>query len=260
MAKFSIGELVEAGFHFGHQAKRWNPKMSRYIYTTRNKIHIIDLRQTVRMLRDSYVFVRDVVRKGGKVLFVGTKRQVVDLVAQESLRCGQYYVNHRWLGGTLTNWRTVQASIRRLKEIEKMRTDGTFEALTKKEVQQIEREQTKAERALGGIKTIDSLPSVLIVVDTNKESLAVKEAHKLGIPIVALVDTNCDPTLIDRIVPGNDDAIRSLSLFLRKMSDAVIEGTELSREGGANLPASRAGGAPAAARGDFEEEMVAVEG
>ncbi|MBF0158305.1 MAG: 30S ribosomal protein S2 [Magnetococcales bacterium] len=263
MAKFSISELIEAGFHFGHQTKRWNPKMARYIFTARNKIHIIDLRQTVRLFRDSFVFVRETVRKGGRVLFVGTKRQVVDLIAQEALRCGQYYVNHRWLGGTMTNWKTVQGSIRRLKEIEKMRTDGTFEALTKKEVQRIEREREKAELALGGIKMLDRLPDVIVVIDTNKESIAVQEANKLGIPVVALVDSNCDPDRIDWVVPGNDDAIRSLQLFLGRMADAVIEGMELAREGGAdNTGRDGRGGhgrsSAAPQSGGFAEEMVAV--
>ncbi|MBF0142633.1 MAG: 30S ribosomal protein S2 [Magnetococcales bacterium] len=230
MAQFSIRELLEAGFHFGHQTKRWNPKMKRFIFTSHNGVHIIDLQQTVVLLRDAYMRVRQTVQRGGRVLFVGTKRQVVEVLAEEALRAGQYYVNHRWLGGTLTNWKTIQGSIRRLREIEKMRTDGTFGALTKKEVQRLERERIKMERSLSGIKEMERLPEILVVVDTNKESIAVQEARKLGIPVVALVDSNCDPDLIDLVVPGNDDAIRSLKLFLRKMSDAAIEGN-LSRSG-----------------------------
>ncbi|MBF0135009.1 MAG: 30S ribosomal protein S2 [Magnetococcales bacterium] len=230
MVKITIRELMEAGFHFGHQTKRWNPKMAPYIFTSRNKVHIVDLQQTVQMLRNACNFVQDAVAKGGHVLFVGTKRQVVDMVAQESERCHQYYVNHRWLGGTLTNWKTIQGSIRHLKDIEKMRNDGTFEALTKKEVQKLDREREKVQRALGGIKEMDYLPDVLIVVDTNKEAIAVKEANKLGIPVVALVDTNCDPDPIQFVVPGNDDAIRSLSLFLRKMSDSILEGVQIRKE------------------------------
>lgn len=229
MAKFSIRELLDAGFHFGHQTKRWNPKMDRFIFSARNGTHIIDLQKTVRMLRDAYVFLRGRVSQGGVVLFVGTKRQVVDMIEEAAERTGQFHVNHRWLGGTLTNWKTIQGSIRRLKEIEKMKIDGTFEARTKKEVQKLEREREKMERSLGGIKNMGRLPDVIIVVDTNRESLAVKEANKLGIPVVALVDSNCDPDHIDWVVPGNDDAIRSLKLFLGKMGDAIMEGEMLSR-------------------------------
>lgn len=230
MAKFSIRELLEAGFHFGHQTKRWNPKMNKYIFQARNGVHIINLQQTVYMLRDAYNVVRDSSGSRGRILFVGTKRQVVDIIAQEAKRCGQYYVNHRWLGGTLTNWRTIQNSIRHLKEIEQQRTDGTFEKLPKKEVQLLEREREKMERSLGGIKNMDFLPDLMVVVDTKREHIAVREANKLGIPVVALVDTNCNPDPIDWVVPGNDDAIRSLSLFLRKMADAVLEGAQLSGE------------------------------
>lgn len=227
MAKFSVRELLDAGFHFGHQTKRWNPKMATYIFSSRNGIHIIDLHQTVRMLRDAYVFVRNEVSKGGVVLFVGTKRQSVDMISDVAEKTGQYYVNHRWLGGTLTNWKTIQGSIRRLKDIEKMKTDGTFDALTKKEVQGLERSRMKMERSLGGIKNMTRLPSLIVVVDTNKEAIAVKEANKLGIPVVALVDTNCHPDTIDWIVPGNDDAIRSLKLFLTKMGEAILDGIQV---------------------------------
>lgn len=227
MSKFSIRELLDAGFHFGHQTKRWNPKMQRFIFGARNGIHIIDLQQTVTLLRDAYNFVRGEVASGGSVLFVGTKRQAVDMVAEVAGRSNQYYVNHRWLGGTLTNWKTIQGSIRRLKSIEKMKTDGTYEALTKKEVQNLERERSKMERSLGGIKDMSRLPTLIVVIDTNKEAIAVKEANKLKIPVVALVDTNCVPNNIDYVIPGNDDAIRSLKLFLTKMSSAALEGLQL---------------------------------
>lgn len=230
MAKFSIRELLDAGFHFGHQTKRWNPKMGRFIFTARNGVHIIDLQKTVRLLRDSYVFLRGQASKGGVVLFVGTKRQVVEMIEETAERTGQYYVNHRWLGGTLTNWKTIQGSIRRLKDIEKMKVDGTFESRTKKEIQKLEREREKMERSLGGIKNMSRLPDVIVVVDTNRESLAVSEANKLGIPVVALVDSNCNPDPIDWVVPGNDDAIRSLKLFLGKMGDAILEGTATHKE------------------------------
>ncbi len=226
MATFSIRELLDAGFHFGHQTKRWNPKMGRYIHSSRNGVHIINLQKTIYMLRDACHFVTERVNDGGVVLFVGTKRQVVDLIAESALQCGQYYVNHRWLGGTLTNWKTIQESIRRLKDIEKMKEDGSWQMLPKKEVMSLERQKEKMDRSLGGIKNMSRLPDLLIVVDVNKESIAVAEANKLNIPVVALVDSNCDPDHIDWVVPGNDDAIRSLKLFLGKMSGAVMEGKE----------------------------------
>ncbi|MBF0440016.1 MAG: 30S ribosomal protein S2 [Magnetococcales bacterium] len=226
MATFSIRELLDAGFHFGHQTKRWNPKMGRYIHSARNGVHIINLQKTIYMLRDACRFVTERVKGGGVVLFVGTKRQVVDLIAEEAARCGQFYVNHRWLGGTLTNWKTIQDSIRRLKDIEKMKDDGSWQALPKKEVLRLERQKEKMERSLGGIKDMSRLPDLIIVVDVNKESIGVAEANKLGIPVVALVDSNCDPDHIDWVVPGNDDAIRSLKLFLSKMGGAVMEGKQ----------------------------------
>lgn len=224
MAKFSIRELLDAGFHFGHQTKRWNPKMGRFIFTARNGVHIINLQQTVLLLRDAYNFLRERASNDGVVLFVGTKRQVVEMIQEVAEHTGQFYVNHRWLGGTLTNWKTIQCSIRRLKDIEKMKVDGTFETRTKKEVQKLERERIKMECSLGGIKNMSRLPDVIVVVDTNREALAVREANKLGIPVVALVDSNCDPDPIDWVVPGNDDAIRSLKLFLGKVGSAILEG------------------------------------
>ena len=256
MAKFSIRELLDAGFHFGHQTKRWNPKMARYIHSARNGIHIVDLQKTVYLLRDAYNFVRDRVEQGGVVLFVGTKRQSVEMVQEAAQRSGQYYANHRWLGGTLTNWKTIQGSIRRLKDIEKMKTDGTFEALTKKEVQKLERAREKMERSLGGIKDMNRLPDLMVVVDTNKESIAVKEAKKLGIPVVALVDTNCNPDPINWVIPGNDDAIRSLKLFLKKMGDAVLEGKQLTGEEAMFVGESHGGGEEG--EESKAEEMVAV--
>ncbi|MGN7610884.1 30S ribosomal protein S2 [Magnetococcales bacterium HHB-1] len=252
MAKFSIRELLEAGFHFGHQTKRWNPKMGRYIHSVRNGVHIIDLHKSVYLLRDAYRLVRNTIENNGKVLFVGTKRQVVDLIADEAKRCNQPYINHRWLGGTLTNWQTIQRSIRRLKDLERMTGDGSHEALTKKEIQKLDRVREKMARALDGIKDMNGLPDLMVVVDTKKEHIAVREARKLNIPIVALVDTNCDPDPITHVVPGNDDAIRSLGLFLRKMADAVLDGSvkEMKESGD---------GHPAPTDDDpFAEEMVQV--
>ncbi|MBF0611898.1 MAG: 30S ribosomal protein S2 [Magnetococcales bacterium] len=255
MAKFSIKELLDSGFHFGHQTKRWNPKMGKFIFTSRNGVHIIDLRQSVVMLRDAYNIVRNAVANGGKVMFVGTKRQAVDIVLAEAKRCGGAYVNHRWLGGTLTNWRTIQGSIRRYRDIDRMEADGTFDKLPKKEVLDLVRQREKLELSLGGIKDLERLPDVLVVVDTNKESIAVKEANKLGIPVVALVDTNCDPDPINYVVPGNDDAIRSLTLFLSKMADAVLEGSE-NQAPASQQKSHRATGGSAR---DVEEMMQAAE-
>lgn len=262
MSKFSIRELMEAGFHFGHQTKRWNPKMSRYIFGPRNGVHIIDLQQSVVLLRNAYNYVRDTVAGGGNVLFVGTKRQAVEIVLQEAKRCNQFFINHRWLGGTLTNWQTIQGSIRRIKEIEKMKAEGITEALTKREVQILDREKEKMERALGGIRDMTRVPSVIVVVDTNKEYLAVREANKLGIPVVALVDTNCNPDPIDMVVPGNDDAIRSVTLFLKKMSDAAAEGMLMRKE--MPMTGEEEGDAPASSYPEYDdeeydEEMIEVQ-
>ncbi|MBF0622055.1 MAG: 30S ribosomal protein S2 [Magnetococcales bacterium] len=254
MATYSIRELLEAGFHFGHQTKRWNPKMKRYIHSARNGVHIINLQKSVTMFRDACTAIRNITAEGGSVMFVGTKRQSVDLIAQEAKRSGQPFVNHRWLGGTLTNWQTIQGSIRRLKEIERMQTDGTYEALTKKEVQGLERSRMKMERSLGGIKEMSNLPSAMVVVDTKKENLAVNEARKLGIPVIALVDTNCDPDPIDWVVPGNDDAIRSLSLFLSKVADAALDGVQIERQRSGADGAEMVGGVSA-----DDELMIAVE-
>ena len=220
----SMRELLEAGVHFGHQTSRWNPKMRQYIFGARNGIYIIDLQQSVPLFEKAYQFVLDTVSRGEKVLFVGTKKQAQDAIHEEALRCGQFFVNSRWLGGTLTNYRTIKASIERLRDIDKMEADGTFERLLKKEVLNLTRERAKLEKNLGGIKDMTKLPGALFVIDTKKEHIAVAEARKLGIPIVAVVDTNCDPDDINHIIPGNDDAMRSIRIFTQKIAEACIEG------------------------------------
>jgi small subunit ribosomal protein S2 len=220
----SMKQLLEAGVHFGHQTKRWNPKMKPYIFGARNGIYIIDLQKTVVLARNALRFVSESVGKGGSVLFVGTKKQAQDAIREESTRAGQFSVTNRWLGGTLTNFKTVKQGIDRLKTIEKMAADGTYERLPKKEVAQLEREREKLEKNLGGIKDLSRLPSALFVIDTKKEHIAVHEANRLGIPVVAVVDTNCDPEGIDYVIPGNDDAIRSIRLFTGKVAEACIEG------------------------------------
>ncbi len=226
MSQFTMKQLLEAGVHFGHQTRRWNPKMAPYIFGQRNGIHIIDLQKTLRMANESYSFMRELAMAGGRVLFVGTKRQARDAVKEESSRAGQFYVNHRWLGGTLTNFATVQQSVRKMKDLQRQKEEGVFELLTKKEALHLQRQLDKLERSLGGIKEMNELPDCLFVIDVRKEELAVKEAQKLGIPVVAVVDSNCNPSGIDYIVPGNDDAIRAVRLFCSKMSDALLEGTE----------------------------------
>jgi small subunit ribosomal protein S2 len=223
-------QLLEAGVHFGHQTRRWNPKMKPYIFGARNGIYIIDLQKTVRYFRNAYSFIRDVSQKGEKVLFVGTKKQAQDSIVEEAVRAGQFYVNNRWLGGMLTNFSTIKRSIDRLKKIEAMAEDGTFDLLIKKEVLQLEREKAKLEKSLGGIKNMTRLPAAVFIVDPNKEDIAVKEARKLGIPVVAVVDTNCDPEGIDYIIPGNDDAIRAIRLFASKMAEACLEGAAAREE------------------------------
>jgi small subunit ribosomal protein S2 len=238
----SIREMMEAGVHFGHQTRRWNPKMKSYIFGARNGIHIIDLQQSVRAFKRAYNFLVNTVAGGRAVLFVGTKKQAQEVVREEALRGGQFCVTNRWLGGTLTNFHTVKGSIDRLHSIEKMATDGTFERMTKKEVLGITREREKLEKALGGIKSMGELPGAVVIIDVVKEHIAVTEARKLEIPIVALVDTNCDPDLIDYAVPGNDDAIRSLKLFLGKVSDACLLGQKLGRERAKEARQNRGGG------------------
>jgi small subunit ribosomal protein S2 len=222
---FTMRQLLEAGVHFGHHTRRWNPHMAPYIYGVRNGIHVLDLRQTVPMLHAGLQAVRDIVGRGGRLLFVGTKRQASEHIAEAAKRCGQYYVNHRWLGGTLTNWRTIQGSIKRLREYDELLGQENV-GLTKKELLMRTRERDKLERALGGIKEMGGLPDILFVIDTNKESIAVKEAQKLGIPVVAVVDSNSDPAGITYPVPGNDDALRSITLYCTLISDAVLDGLQ----------------------------------
>ncbi|CAM2774040.1 30S ribosomal protein S2 [Dolosigranulum pigrum] len=226
MTVVSMKQLLESGVHFGHQTRRWNPKMEQYIFTERNGIYIIDLQQTVRLIDEAYNFIRDIAANGGNVLFVGTKKQAQDSIKEESERAGIYYVNHRWLGGTLTNWQTISKRIDRLKELEAMEEDGTFEVLPKKEVGLLIKERQKLEQNLGGIKDMPGVPDVLFVVDPRKEEIAVKEARKLNIPVVAMVDTNCDPEEVDVIIPSNDDAIRAVKLITKTLADAYVEGNQ----------------------------------
>ena len=226
MSSITMKELLEAGVHFGHQTKRWNPKMKPYIFGARNGIYIIDLQKTVRLFKNAYNFVVDAARNGETVMFVGTKKQAQDSVAEEAQRCGMFYVNQRWLGGMLTNFSTVKQSIDRLKRIDAMFADGSIDAYTKKEALQMEKERVKLEKTLGGIKGMGRLPGVLFIVDPKNEEIAVQEAKKLGIRVVAIVDTNCDPDDIDYVIPGNDDAIRAIRLLSSKMADAVIEGAQ----------------------------------
>ncbi|MDX8408798.1 MAG: 30S ribosomal protein S2 [Mariprofundales bacterium] len=226
MSKFTMKQLLESGVHFGHQTRRWNPKMAPYIYGKRNGIHIIDLQKTLRMANESYQFMRELSAAGGQVLFVGTKRQAATAIREESLRAGQYYIDHRWLGGLLTNFTTVQQSVRKMKDLQRQKDEGVFELLTKKEGIQLQRQLDKLERSLGGIKDMVNLPDCLFVVDVHREELAVKEAHRLHIPVVAVVDTNSDPSLVDYMIPGNDDAIRAVRLFCSKVADALLEGQE----------------------------------
>jgi small subunit ribosomal protein S2 len=224
MSNITMKELLEAGVHFGHQTKRWNPKMKPYIFGARNGIYIIDLQKTVRLFKNAYNYVVDSARSGETMLFVGTKKQAQDAVAEEASRCGMYYVNQRWLGGMLTNFSTVKQSIDRLKKLDVMFADGSIEAYTKKEALQLEKERQKLEKTLGGIKGMGKLPGMLFVIDPKNEEIAVAEAKKLGIPVVAIVDTNCDPDSIDYVIPGNDDAIRAIRLLTSKMADAMTEG------------------------------------
>ena len=231
MAVISMKQLLEAGVHFGHQTRRWNPKMAKYIFTERNGIYIIDLQKTVRKVDEAYEFVRSVAEEGKTVLFVGTKKQAQEAVKEEAIRSGQFFVNERWLGGMLTNFQTIQKRIHRLKELEAMETDGTFDVLTKKEVMQLRHEMDRLEKYLGGIKEMRKIPGAIFIVDPRKERIAVAEARKLNIPIVAIVDTNCDPDEIDYVIPGNDDAIRAVKLLTEKIADAVIDGNHGVVEG-----------------------------
>jgi small subunit ribosomal protein S2 len=230
LATITMKELLEAGVHFGHQTKRWNPKMKEYIFGERNGIYIIDLQKTLKMFKEASKYVTDLAFEGKTILFVGTKRQAQDAIAEEAARCGMFYINQRWLGGLLTNWATVQKSVKRLQELDEMATDGRYDLLTKKEVIQLERERKHLQANLAGIKNMRRLPDALFVIDSNNEAIAVKEARKLGIPVVAVVDTNCDPTMVDYVIPGNDDALRAIRLFTAKIADSVVEGVQMGGE------------------------------
>ena len=233
MAIVTMKQLLEAGVHFGHQTKRWNPKMKEYIYTERNGIHIVDLEKTMKLINEAYDFIRDVVENKGKVLFVGTKKQAQDSIKEEAIRAGEHFINNRWLGGTLTNYQTIKKRIAYLKELEEMETNGHFDLLPKKEVSKLRAEREKLEANIGGIKDMGGLPDVVFIVDPSNEDIAINEARKLNIPIVAIVDTNCDPDLIDYLIPGNDDAIRAIKLISGVMADAVLEGKQGLQENAA---------------------------
>ncbi len=255
MANITMKELLEAGVHFGHQTKRWNPKMKEYIFGERNGIYIIDLQKTLKMFKEASKFVQDQAAEGKLVLFVGTKRQAQDAIAEEATRCGMFYVNQRWLGGLLTNWVTVQKSVKRLKELDEMATDGRYELLPKKEVVKLERERKHLQANLAGIKQLSRLPDALFVIDSNKEQIAVKEARKLGIPVVAVVDTNCDPSEVDYIIPGNDDALRAIRLFASKIADSIVEGAQFAND---KQAAEIAAGITAAAAATAADETVSA--
>jgi small subunit ribosomal protein S2 len=253
LATITMKELLEAGVHFGHQTKRWNPRMKEYIFGERNGIYIIDLQKTLKMFKEASKFVTDLTGQGKVILFVGTKRQAQDAIAEEANRCGMFYINQRWLGGLLTNWITVQKSVKRLQELDEMATDGRYELLTKKEVIRLERERKHLQANLAGIKNMRRLPDALLVVDSNNEAIAVKEARKLGIPVVAVVDTNCDPTVVDYVIPGNDDALRAIRLFTSKISDSVVEGVQMAGD-------KRAADAGVTADAQLEATPVEVSG
>ena len=226
MGVVSMKQLLEAGVHFGHQTRRWNPKMAEYIFTERNGIYIIDLQKTVKKIEEAYLFIRDIAAEGGNILFVGTKKQAQDAIKEEALRSEMYYVNVRWLGGMLTNFKTIKKSIQKLHNLNKMAEDGTFDLLPKKEVAALQKEMNDLEKNLGGIKDMKGIPSAIFIVDPKKEKNAVDEARKLGIPVVAIVDTNCDPDEVDYVIPGNDDAIRAIKLIAATLADAIIEGKQ----------------------------------
>jgi len=276
LASITMKELLEAGVHFGHQTKRWNPKMKEFIFGERNGIYIIDLQKTLKMFKEASKFMQDLAAEGKIVLFVGTKRQAQDAIAEEATRCGGFYINQRWLGGLLTNWVTVQKSVKRLKELDDMATDGRYELLPKKEVIKLERERKHLQANLAGIKSMTRLPDAIFVIDSNKEQIAVREARKLGIPVVAVVDTNCDPTEVDYVIPGNDDALRAIRLFASKIADSVAEGVQLLNdkqvadlsaaadaaqraEAGAAAPATEGGAEITASADDAAGEEISME-
>jgi small subunit ribosomal protein S2 len=254
-------ELLEAGVHFGHQTKRWNPKMKEFIFGERNGIYIIDLQKTLKMFKEASKFVQDLAADGRIVLFVGTKRQAQDAISEEAQRCGMFYINQRWLGGLLTNWITVQKSVKRLKELDEMATDGRYELLPKKEVIKLERERKHLQANLAGIKNMNRLPDAIFVIDSNKEQIAVREARKLGIPVVAVVDTNCDPTEVDYVIPGNDDALRAIRLFTSKISESIAEGAQLmtDKQVADMQAATEAAEVAAAAVGELRAEESSVD-
>ncbi len=263
MATITMKELLEAGVHFGHQTKRWDPRMKEYIFGERNGIYIIDLQKTLKMFKEASKYVTDLTASGKVILFVGTKRQAQDAIAEEATRCGMFYINQRWLGGLLTNWVTVQKSVKRLQELDDMATDGRYELLTKKEVIKLERERKHLQANLAGIKNMRRLPDALFIVDSNNEAIAVKEARKLGIPVVAVVDTNCDPTVVDMVIPGNDDALRAIRLFTSKISDSVIEGVQMAGKQNAEIAGVTADAQvdlqSAAAEGDEATPVVSAD-
>ena len=260
MASVTMKELLEAGVHFGHQVRRWNPKMKEYIFGERNGIYIIDLQKTQRMFRDAITFVTNMIAedRGKTVLFVGTKRQAQDAIREEAERCGMYYVNQRWLGGLMTNFQTVQKSIKRLKDLEAMQTDGRYEKLTKKERIKLDRERESLNKNLSGIKSMNRLPDAVFIIDVRKEEIAVAEANRLGIPIVAVVDTNCSPEGIDHVIPGNDDALRAVRLFTSRISDAILEGQQIATEGTVTAEAAAAEQTEVSAAPTEESKPVAA--
>jgi small subunit ribosomal protein S2 len=246
LATITMKELLEAGVHFGHQTRRWNPKMKEYIFGERNGIYIIDLQKTLKMFKEASKYVQEIAAEGKVILFVGTKRQAQDAIAEEAQRCGMFFINQRWLGGLLTNWITIQKSVKRLKELDEMSTDGRYELLPKKEVIRLERERKHLQANLAGIKTMSRLPDAIFVIDSNKEQIAVREARKLGIPVVAVVDTNCDPSEVDYIIPGNDDALRAIRLFTSKVAESIIEGVQATTDKQTGEMAAAIGGAEGA--------------
>ena len=256
MATITMKELLEAGVHFGHQTKRWNPKMKEYIFGERNGIYIIDLQKTLKLFKDASKFVTELCGSGKTILFVGTKRQAQDAIAEEATRAGMPYINQRWLGGLLTNWVTVQKSVKRLQELDEMATDGRYDLLTKKEVIKLERERKHLQANLAGIKSMKRLPDALFIVDSNNEQIAVKEARKLGIPVVAVVDTNCDPTVVDYVIPGNDDALRAIRLFTSKVADSAAEGVNMLTDKAFTEEAPAEVAAPV--EGEGGEEVAAI--
>ena len=246
MANITMKELLEAGVHFGHQTKRWNPKMKEYIFGERNGIYIIDLQKTLKMFKEASKYVQELAAAGKTIMFVGTKRQAQDAITEEATRCNMFYVNNRWLGGLLTNWVTVQKSVKRLKELDEMATDGRYELLPKKEVIVLERARKHLQANLAGIKNMSRVPDAIFVVDSNKEQIAVREARKLGIPVVAVVDTNCDPSEVDYVIPGNDDALRAIRLFTSKISESIVEGQQMRMAAQTDEPVAEAAAEPVA--------------